>query len=183
MEHKDQTDSGTLIARHRRVLSMAHRLLNERGQSAPFSQMGSAPGRALSPEQQHLILKTSQQHRKLIESIIARYRYLDPALEVDDLRQEAFLAVARALRGWNPQRALEMKFSTFLYWHVSKKFQALFPGHDKQVLIYTVDDRRYVTTVSYPDFIKHRKRWNDDQYVTRIESRLRPLPEMTPQEE
>lgn len=66
----------------------------------------------------------------LVKSLAKKYAQLDPSLSPEDLENEGFLAVIDALKTYDTRK--KMEFSTYLYWHLQKRFQKL-AGDDKVV--------------------------------------------------
>ncbi len=79
------------------------------------------------------LMRTMEKHHHTILHVIKRFRTLDVMIDQDDLLQEAFFGVRNAHHAWNDARAINMKFTTYLTWHVSRHFQGKFLGYDKIV--------------------------------------------------
>lgn len=99
------------------------------------------------------VLRYFKQNEKLIQSIIRNYCFLDTAIETEDLKQEAFVAIQIAFRTWNQERATRMKFPSYLYWIVCRHFQGKFPGKDKVVDIMNPEGL-LVRTITYGESLK-----------------------------
>lgn len=102
------------------------------------------------------VLRYFKENEKLIQSIIRAYRFLDTAIDEEDLRQEAFVAIQTAFRNWHQGRAKDMKFPSYLYWIVSRHFQGKFRGKDKVVDVIN-GDGRVIRTISYAEWLKERR--------------------------
>ena len=100
----------------------------------------------LTPEDADSYLyRIYRQHRASILAVVNRFKTLDPMYDQDDLEQEAFFAVRLAALYWEEARAINMKFNTYLNWHISRHFQGKFRGDDKVVDIVDANNRVLVT--------------------------------------
>lgn len=135
--------------------------------------------RSTHADDPHGLLRLQQELRRFIAGMIKQYKDMDRAFEVEDLEQEAFLALHQARQEWNPVRGMERKcdFRNFFYFILQKRFQSHFPGHDKFIHIYERGTDRFVLTLTYPLWCKHKRRFPDTRFYTQQEARIVPLPE------
>jgi DNA-directed RNA polymerase specialized sigma24 family protein len=117
------------------------------------------------------VLRYFTENEKLIQSIIRNYCFLDTAIDGQDLKQEAFVAIQIAFRTWNQKRARHMKFPSYLYWIVRRHFQGKFPGKDKVVDIMN-GEGRVIRTITYAEWLKERGKLKSDGLTTSTRSIL-----------
>ena len=112
------------------------------------------------------------EYKASIQAVIQRFKTLDPMYDHDDLEQEAFFGVRLATLYWEEARAINMKFRTYLTWHISRHFQGKFRGDDKIVDI--VDsENRVLVTIPYAKYKKKgRAIAGTKGYSTKIRSLL-----------
>lgn len=119
------------------------------------------------------LMRTMEKYRHTILHVIKRFRTLDVMIDEDDLLQEAFFGVRNAHHAWNDARAINMKFTTYLTWHVSRHFQGKFLGYDKIVDLIDRTTQRVVVSIPYSRYRKSGRRIAEAKnYATRIRSLL-----------
>lgn len=126
----------------------------------------------LERDSENFLYRIMQDHRTSILGVVQRFKTLDPMYDHEDLEQEAFFGVRMAALCWEDARAINMKFKTYLNWHISRHFQAKFKGEDK---IVDILDRhnRLVVTIPYSKYRKTRRAIALDKgHSTRIRSLL-----------
>ncbi len=69
------------------------------------------------------ILDLYNENLPMIKSTAHRYSGIDPSVAYEDLMQEAYIAVANAVKSFIPHNGLN--FSSFLYWQLQKSFHGL----------------------------------------------------------
>ena len=126
----------------------------------------------LECEDDNFLYRIMREHRTSILGVVQRFKTLDPMYDHEDLEQEAFFGVRMAALCWEDARAINMKFKTYLNWHISRHFQAKFKGEDKIVDILDHNNRLLVT-IPYSKYRKNRRAIAIDKgYSTRIRSLL-----------
>lgn len=65
--------------------------------------------------------RLEERYRQLAHYHLRRMTRADLALLSPDYQQEITLAMHAALRGWARKRASDMQFSSYLWWHLSKR--------------------------------------------------------------
>lgn len=126
----------------------------------------------LERDDDNFLYRIMREHRTSILGVVQRFKTLDPMYDHDDLEQEAFFGVRKAALCWEDARAINMKFKTYLNWHISRHFQAKFKGEDKIVDILDRNNRLLVT-IPYSKYRKNRRAIACDKgYSTRIRSLL-----------
>ncbi len=98
-----------------------------------------------------LFLRVLRENKKLIESVARRYSGIDPSLDYEDLLSEAYLAMVNALS--NFEEGKKTSFTSYLFWHLQKKFQTVLGG-DKVVEVEVNGEKR---VLSYSEFIRIKR--------------------------
>jgi hypothetical protein len=91
-------------------------------------------------------------NQAFIKTLARRYSKIDPAVGYEDLLSEGYIAVANALENFKSQSNLT--FSSFLWWHLQKRFQSVL-GTDKIVDVRYEDGRTEV--FSYREFLRIKR--------------------------
>ena len=126
----------------------------------------------LERDSDNFLYRIMREHRTSILGVVQRFKTLDPMYDHEDLEQEAFFGVRMAALCWEDARAINMKFKTYLNWHISRHFQAKFKGEDKIVDILDHNNRLLVT-IPYSKYRKNRRAIGFDKgHSTRIRSLL-----------
>ena len=126
----------------------------------------------LERDDEHFLYRIMQEHRTAILGVVQRFKTLDPMYDHEDLEQEAFFGVRLATLYWEEARAINMKFKTYLNWHISRHFQGKFKGEDKIVDILDQNNRLLVT-IPYSKYKKKGRAIAEDKgYSTRVRSLL-----------
>lgn len=109
------------------------------------------------------------QHEKIIRALARKYSKIDPAVGLEDLMSEGYLAVVDAVASFDPNT--DLSFSSHLWWHLQKRFSAIL-SKDKVVEIKINGEKK---TVSYNDFLRIKKSLPEDTEwkVTSILERLK----------
>jgi len=126
----------------------------------------------LERDDENFLYRIMMEHRTSILGVVQRFKTLDPMYDHEDLEQEAFFGVRTAALYWEDARAINMKFNTYLNWHISRHFQGKFKGEDKIVDILD-QNNRVLVTIPYRKYRKTRRAIAQDKgYSTRIRSLL-----------
>jgi RNA polymerase sigma factor (sigma-70 family) len=89
----------------------------------------------------------------LISSLARRYSKIDPSVSYEDFIQEAYIAVANAIKDFIPRSGLN--FSSFLFWHLQKRFHGLLKD-DKVVEVRHPDGE--LELISYGAFLRIKRK-------------------------
>lgn len=103
-----------------------------------------------------------QQNLSIIMSLAKKYLSLDPTLELQDLLNEAYLAISDAIKHYDKERGAS--FPSVAFWYIQKRFQQIV-GEEREVI---VNENGSWTVLLYQDYLKLKAVLPESQTVRKI---------------
>lgn len=120
-----------------------------------------------------------EENKCLIFSMARRYSKLGGCVvSEEDLKAEGYIAVDKAFRKYDPDRGA--KFSSYLFFHLQKTFQAAVGSEDRFAELFKKDedDRdEFVGTMGYLEYQKKKKQLQKSGVTGTVKNRMVEMPD------